>query len=751
MSYLDRTYRLTFDYFFNQYITILSGLPAEPNEVHNLSDTLKFLFREIVGVTFVLFLSLCYYTVYRLASHEKQYYAYLKQRQKEVNDLYNQTSFITPSNFIAKIVAQANPLINPQPPAEIIAPFLRALHQIYTHELPNPPTDPPAQHLTKDQYEKMTNVDDPLRFTSWNMRLEKYHNELEVTFKLFTNPDFPSAFFDAFVDSLVVFCNSLPPLVKFDPEKPHSFSTLSIPFHDAMPRNLAAATYFTDCFYKLLNDYDFDPGFSRFESIRAVSKNKFELDKNTRIDEFSNKQYFHRLYYDTPFHNLIEQEISIAVFDQTRFEHQWIVAGSGHGKTQTLQYLILQDLKRVADDECSIVVIDSQGDLIRNIRRLKIFAPGEELHDKLCIIDPTDIEYPCCLNLFDAGQDRFKDYSPLQREQLTNGIIELYDFVLGSLLDAEMTQKQTVIFRFITRLLLHIPDATIHTFRELLEPDGYEKYKEHISHLAPTARSFFETEFQDQQFDHTKKEVLRRLWGILENQTFERMFSHPRNKLNLFDEMNQNKVILINTAKSLLKENGCQIFGRFFIAMIAQAAQERAALQYRNPTFVYIDECQDYLDRNTAIILQQARKFKVGLILAHQYLAQIDEINPHIKKALAANTSIKFAGGVSVEDARALAPMIHADADTIEKQRKGCFSAYFRNAADHAVTLHFPFGVIEKLNKMTDEEAQQVKATMRARYATPIADVPTVVSYKGPPDPHYKEPDEVDVSPSEKL
>jgi hypothetical protein len=56
------------------------------------------------------------------------------------------------------------------------------------------------------------------------------------------------------------------------------------------------------------------------------------------------------------------------------------------------------------------------------------------------------------------------------------------------------------------------------------------------------------------------------------------MFSHPRSKLDLFAEMNAGKVILINTAKDLLKETGTEIFGRFFIAMIAQAAQERAVL-----------------------------------------------------------------------------------------------------------------------------------------------------------------------------
>ena len=58
------------------------------------------------------------------------------------------------------------------------------------------------------------------------------------------------------------------------------------------------------------------------------------------------------------------------------------------------------------------------------------------------------------------------------------------------------------------------------------------------------------------------------MWGILENQTFERMFSHPRSKLDLYTEMNAGRVILINTAKDLLKEQGTEIFGRFFIALI---------------------------------------------------------------------------------------------------------------------------------------------------------------------------------------
>jgi len=418
----------------------------------------------------------------------------------------------------------------------------------------------------------------------------------------------------------------------------------------------------------------------------------------------------------TPLTRLFDGEVAFTIPETVRFEHQHIVAGTGHGKSQTLQYLIAHDLDAVERGEASVIVIDSQGDLISTIAGLKRFAPGEPLHERIVLIDPTDVEYPVSLNLFDVGIDRLATYPMLERERLTNSILELYDFVLGSLLDAGMTQKQSVIFRYVTRLMLHIPDATIDTLRELMEPGGEIKFAGSIAKLTGTAKHFFETEFTSKEFEQTKKQVLRRLWGILENQTFERMFSHPRSKLDLYSEMNAGKVILINTAKDLLKENGTEIFGRFFIALIAQAAQERAVLpeHKRLPTFVYVDEAADYFDRNIGIILAQARKQKTGMILAHQYLGQLE---PKLQDAFAANTSIKFAGGVSNKDARALAPMLACDPATIEAQPKGAFACSVRGLTKGSVSLAFPFGHVEAMEMMTRQERDHLKDRMRERYA----------------------------------
>jgi len=415
----------------------------------------------------------------------------------------------------------------------------------------------------------------------------------------------------------------------------------------------------------------------------------------------------------TPLFDLFALKTPFAIPEEARFEHTHIVAGSGHGKTQTLQYLIRHDLPQVATGEKSVVVIDSQGDLIRTILAAEHLPP-----ERIVLVDPEDIEWPVELNLFSVGQERLDGYSLLERERLTNSIIELYDFVLGSLLASGMTAKQSVVFRYVTRLMFHIPDATIHTFRDLMEPDGAETYRDYIDQLDGTAKRFFETEFESKEFAATKTQVLRRLYGILENQTFERMFADPESKLDMFSELNAGKLILINTAKSLLKDNGTEIFGRFFIAVIAQAALERATLppSERTPALVYIDEAQDYFDPTVGTILSQARKYRVGMVLAHQYLGQLSS---GLQEAVEANTSIKLAGGVSARDARTLAGQMNCDPGLVQRQQKGSFATYIRGYTDRAVSMAFPFFELEKLPRQTKTGLADIRQHSREAYARP--------------------------------
>ena len=422
----------------------------------------------------------------------------------------------------------------------------------------------------------------------------------------------------------------------------------------------------------------------------------------------------------TPFIQFFATPVPFSIPERVRFEHTHILAGSGHGKTQTLQRLILSDLAR--PDAPALVIIDSQGEMLQKIAKLGLFDPGEgALADRMLIIDPTDVHHPPALNMFDVNQERFGKYDVAAREQILNGIIELYDYIFGALLGAELTQKQSVIFRYLARLMLTIPGATIHDLINLMT--DATPYMPAIEALPPSTRAFFTLEFSDKSFAATKKQILRRLWGILENPTFERMFTARENRIDMFDALNTGKIVLVNTAKDFLKAERSSILGRYFIALTLQAALERAALpeSQRRPAFLYIDEAAEYFDDNIDDLLTQARKYNLGVIFSHQYL---DQLTPSLRSSIAANTSIKLAGGVSDKDARALAADMRTSPEFIlgqaKQERSTRFACHVRNLTPSAISLTFPFGALETQPLMQIGAYRQLREDNSARLSVPV-------------------------------
>lgn len=429
----------------------------------------------------------------------------------------------------------------------------------------------------------------------------------------------------------------------------------------------------------------------------------------------SNEELLRTYFGATPFARFFVSPLPFSVPETSRFEHMHILAGSGHGKTQTLQHLILSDLSRA--DPPSLVIIDSQGDMLKKLSRLAIFDPkGGALASKLIVINPADIEHPPALNLFDVNFERLGRYGTAAREQILNGVIELYDYIFGSLLGSELTQKQSVIFRYLARLMLTIPNATIHTLIQLMS--DATPFMANIAALPPGARMFFETEFPHKSFTDTKRQIQRRLWGILENPTFERMLTAPKNRIDMFDALNSGKIVLVNTAKDFLKAERSSFLGRFFIALTLQAALERAALPegQRRSAFLYVDEAADYFDSNIDDLLTQARKYNLGVIFSHQYL---DQLAPGLRSSIASNTSIKLAGGVSDRDARSMAPDMRTTPTFILEQQKQDrstqFACYVRNHTANALSLTIPFGSVEGQRTMSGSAFERLLQENRAR------------------------------------
>jgi hypothetical protein len=423
----------------------------------------------------------------------------------------------------------------------------------------------------------------------------------------------------------------------------------------------------------------------------------------------------------TPLYEFLLSPVPLKITYEDRFSHMHVVGGSGAGKTQLLQHLILHDLQ--SEDTPALVIVDSQTDLINKIAHLDLFHPDHgRLKDRLIYITPRDIKSPPALNIFDVNQDRLGRYDEETKEQVTAGVIQTFDYLFNGLLGADLSAKQGVFFRFVARLMLALPEtmgrtATILDFINLM--DDAEPYQQAIESLPPIQRNFFERDFKSKTFAQTKEQIRYRLNAILENPTLARLFTSPKTKIDLFTALNSGSIVLVDTAKDFLKGSSSH-FGRIFISLVLQAVLERAALpdHKRKPAFLIVDEAAAYFDSNMDDLLTEARKYKLGCVFAHQFL---DQATSSLRSSLAANTSIKMVGGVSTSDARALAPDLRTTPEFILSQPKLSFAAHIRNVTPHAVSIPVPVGELERQPCLSDNAYERLRESNRLRVSLPWA------------------------------
>jgi Type IV secretion-system coupling protein DNA-binding domain len=417
---------------------------------------------------------------------------------------------------------------------------------------------------------------------------------------------------------------------------------------------------------------------------------------------------------DTPFDGFFDLEIPIPIPREVRFEHTHIVGGTGHGKTQLLQYLIMDDLHHALDHHLSLVVLDPDGTLIRTITQTDYF--GEHLlADRFVVIDPTDSERPIGLNLFDVSHLDGADART--RETIENNTIELFEYFFDALLGSELTGKQASLFRYLGLLLMQIPGGNIHTLRELME-DG-KRFKPYMDKLGGTAKAFFETRFFAPDLKATKTQILSRLWGVLSNRALDRVFSATRNTLNLDQALQDGKIIFVHTSKEHLGEEGSAIFARMMVALLGQSLIRRAGIapERRTDTYIYLDEAEGVVDQTLVRLLAQVRKYRGAITLAHQHL---DQLTANARAGILANTSIKLAGGISAKDAAALAPEFRSRPETLlafkKDKRVSRFALFARNYTETAMSMDVPLGYAESCERLDRDEYAALLEQSRNAY-----------------------------------
>jgi len=373
---------------------------------------------------------------------------------------------------------------------------------------------------------------------------------------------------------------------------------------------------------------------------------------------------------------------TLEIPDATRFAGHWIVAPPGMGKTNLLLHMYLEDLKKLPN--ASIIVMDSKGELSGPISRHKIFAPGQPLAGRLAVLE-HDANFPLALNPLDLGS------SPTHT-------IRLLEYVFGFPRTGQ-TSLQSTLLRAVLLALKPTPKASFADFRNFLLK-GYKPYERYVRTLNPEDADFFlGGEFDSSTYSETRHQILWRLRDLNTRIPILRtIFQSHTTKVNFASLMDGGNVIVINNSKEILGEEGAEIFGRFFIALIRAAAYERArsTSEKQLPVYFYIDECQSVIrhDEQVENFLQECRAQQIAPAFAHQSLLQL---NPMSLDAVS-DCAIRYA---NTDDAVSLP--------------KGTFAAFIRDLTPDAVRIAVP--LIGDIPRMSYTDWADFRAEMRAKYA----------------------------------
>jgi len=294
-----------------------------------------------------------------------------------------------------------------------------------------------------------------------------------------------------------------------------------------------------------------------------------------------------------------------------RGRHHYIIGQTGTGKSVYISSLARQDIRN-GDGVC---VIDPHGDLIEDIL---LYIPKERAKDVI-IFNPSDSERPMGLNILEAD-------TPEQQDMASSQATEIFIKIFGDEIFGPRIQHY---FRNACLTLMEDKEegATLIDVPRIFTDEEFMKYK--VTKITnPVVRSFWEHEYANTG-DRERQEMIpyfsAKFGPFITNSIMRNTIGQSRSAFNFRKIMDEQKILLVNLSKGKIGELNTQLLGLVMVAQIQMAAMSRADMPEadRKDFYLYVDEFQNFATDTFCSILSEARKYRLSLIMAHQYINQL--------------------------------------------------------------------------------------------------------------------------------
>ena len=324
--------------------------------------------------------------------------------------------------------------------------------------------------------------------------------------------------------------------------------------------------------------------------------------------------------------------ITFGIKQADRRRHMYVIGKTGTGKSTLIANMAIDDMKK----KHGLAVIDPHGDLSEIILD---YIPAHRIND-VCYLDPADQDHPFSLNILEVK-------NPTQAELISSGIIsifyKIYAFSWGPRLEH--------ILRNTLLTLAQTPDSTLVDIpRILTDRDFRHQVVQKLND--PVLNSFWQNEFEkmpDRLQQEAISPILNKVGQFVSSPSIRRIIGQPKSTIDLEKIMNEGKILILNLSQGRLGEDNAALLGAMIISKIQLAAMNRVNIQeeQRKDFYLYVDEFQNFATNSFIKILSEARKYRLNLCLANQYMAQIDL---PVQKAILGNAGTLMSFLVGAED-----------------------------------------------------------------------------------------------------
>ncbi len=337
-----------------------------------------------------------------------------------------------------------------------------------------------------------------------------------------------------------------------------------------------------------------------------------------------------------------ERPVRIQIDDRRR--HVYVIGKSGTGKSVLMTNMIIQDIEQGA----GVAVIDPHGDLVKAVLE---HIPERRMNDVI-YFNPSDMERPMGLNMLEAQTPEEKDFAV---QEMVAIFYKLFPpEMIGPMFEHNMRNVM------LTLMEDQSDPGTIAEIPRMFTDIGFQRYK--VQKVKdPVVRAFWEKEMAKTS-DFHKSEMLgyiiSKVGRFVENTMMRNIIGQQKSGFDFSDVMNNQKILLVNLAKGMTGEVNSSLLGLIITSKLQMAAMRRAGLpqEQRKDFYLYIDEFQNFVTESIATILSEARKYRLNLTIAHQFITQLVQgQDTKIRDAVFGNVGTMVAFRVGVEDAETIA------------------------------------------------------------------------------------------------